>query len=209
MKTAERRQNLKDTLITLAERAIEQHGLAGIKARELAAEAGCSVGAIYNIFADLDDLILTVNDRTLSLIRTELEGSMGTSLAEPRERGAEAAVAYLVRLALGYLHFATAHAQRWRALFDHRLAAGRDLPDWYVEQRQNTFSLIEAPLRLLRPDLEPEQCKLLARSMFSAVHGMVSLGLEEKIGDISVPELEQQITTIVIALGRGLVICPK
>ncbi len=134
---------------------------------------------------------------------------MRSSSPEPREAGAEAAVAQLVRLALGYLHFAAAHSQRWRALFDHRVAAGKDLPDWYVDQRQQTFTLVEEPLRLLQPDLEPQQFKLLARSIFSAVHGVVSLGLEEKVGDISVPELEEQITMIVTALGRGLLICPK
>jgi AcrR family transcriptional regulator len=203
MKTAERRQNLKETLIALAERAIDRHGLPGIRARELAAEAGCSVGAIYNLFADLDDLILAVNERTLGLIEDELAG-IGASPPLGQQEGAAQAIAQMVRLALGYLHFAATHQQRWRALFDHRLAAGKHLPDWYVDRRQRMFAIVEQPLRVLRPGLEPERAVLIARSLFSAVHGVVLLGLEEKIGDISAPELAEQLTMIVSALGQGL-----
>ena len=49
MKTAERKQNLKMALIAAAERAVAARGLAGLKARSLAAEVGCAVGAIYNV----------------------------------------------------------------------------------------------------------------------------------------------------------------
>ncbi len=206
MKTAERRQNLKDTLIALAERSIEEQGIAGIKARDLAAQAGCSLGAIYNVVADLDDLILTVNQRTLAKIEAELAGTAGLSIDSLIEN-APHAITQLVRLALGYLHFAAAHTQRWRALFDHRLPDGKALPDWYVARRQRMFTFVEQPLRVLRPDLSPEQIAMLARSIFSAVHGIVLLGLEEKIGDVSIPELEKQITMIVTALSHGLGIC--
>lgn len=203
MKTAERRQNLKEILIALAERAIARHGLSGIRARELAAEAGCSVGAIYNLFADLDDLILAVNERTLGLIEAELAGIVASSPLGQQE-GTAQAIAQMVRLALGYLRFAAAHQRRWRALFDHRLATGKHLPDWYIDRRQRMFALVEQPLRGLRPGLQPERAVLIARSLFSAVHGVVLLGLEEKIGDISALELEEQLTMIVSALGRGL-----
>ena len=42
------------------------------------------------------------------------------------------------------------------------------------------FVYVEEPLRMLRPTT-PERRALLARSLFSAVHGIVALGLEEKL----------------------------
>ena len=95
----------------------------------------------------------------------------------------------MVRLAQAYLHFAVAHQRRWRALFDHRLPEGDELPRWYLDQQRQIFAFIERPLRVLRPDLTAEQFELLARSLFSAVHGIVALGLEEKLGAISVPRI--------------------
>jgi hypothetical protein len=45
---------------------------------------------------------------------------------------------------------------------------------------------------------------LLARSLFSAAHGLIVLGLEEKLQFIPLPSLREQVATIVTALGYGL-----
>ena len=203
MKTAERRHNLKEALITAAERSIDANGLIGLKARELAAEAGCSVGAIYNVVADLDELVLAVNGRTLAMMEAGLAAA-ATAPVGGQKPGADEAIAFMVRLAQAYLHFAAAHQRRWRALFDHRLPEGGEIPAWYLDQQRQVFAFIERPLRVLQPDLAAEQFELLARSLFSAVHGIVALGLEEKLGAISVRELERQTAAVVTALGNGL-----
>jgi AcrR family transcriptional regulator len=202
MNTTERRNNLKETLIAVAERFIDNNGLAGMKARELAAEAGCSVGAIYNVVADLDELVIAVNGRTLDMMESAFAAAAGTR--EDLQPDADAAIAQMVRLALAYLHFAAAHQRRWRTLFDHRLPPGQELPEWYVDQQRRMFGVIEQALRILQPDLAANRFELLARSLFSAVHGIVALGLEEKLGAISVRDLEDQTTAIVTAIGRGL-----
>jgi AcrR family transcriptional regulator len=195
MKTAERRQNLKEALIAAATRSIEAHGLSSLKARELAAEAGCAVGAIYNVVADLDDLILAVNMRTLDALEARLTAANG------REEGA---IAQLIRLALAYLDFAATHTKRWRAVFEHHMPECRELPAEYLLQQRRLFAYIEQPLRILQPNLSPEASLLLARSLFSAVHGIVLLGLEERLGAISPADLETQIAAILTAFGRGL-----
>src|SRR2546426_7778364 len=64
-KTAERRQELRGALIEAAERAIGKGGLEALRARDLAEEVGCALGAIYNVFPNLDALVFEVNARTL------------------------------------------------------------------------------------------------------------------------------------------------
>ena len=49
IETEIRREDLRNKLIELGEAIIAEHGLSALKARTLAAEAGCSVGAIYHI----------------------------------------------------------------------------------------------------------------------------------------------------------------
>ena len=63
---------------------------------------------------------------------------------------------------------------------------------------------IEQPVAELQPDASPARRALLARSLFSAAHGLVALGLEEKLQFIPLPSLREQVTTIVSALGYGL-----
>jgi AcrR family transcriptional regulator len=203
MVTAERKQILKMALIAAAERAVAAHGLAGLKARSLAAEAGCAVGAIYNVFADLDDLALAVNSRTHAALEEELTAVAGVDPAKTAA-GAERATGRLIHLAVAYLDFAVANTLRWRALFEHRLPEGKPIPDWYLGEQIRLFGYIEQPLRDLLPSMPPDQLTMLARSLFSAVHGIITLGLEEKLGAVSLEELRNQTTLIVSAIVTGL-----
>jgi AcrR family transcriptional regulator len=198
MKTEERRQHLKEALINAAQRRIEIHGLAGLKARDLAAEVGCAVGAIYNVVSDLDDLVLAVNERTLIALEAKLEATMQGS------DNVAAAIKQMVWQAHVYLDFAAAHTKSWRAVFDHNLPQKKVLPDGYSNLQQRLFSFIEQPLRTLQPGLSNKQFALLARSLFSAVHGIVELGLKEKLVVLSLREMKKQLTKVLTALGKGL-----
>src|SRR5438876_1219356 len=72
-KTAlQRRERLKDSLVAAAEATVARQGLRGLRARALAEEVGCAVGAIYNVVKDLDDLVLLVNSRTLAALERDL-----------------------------------------------------------------------------------------------------------------------------------------
>lgn len=188
-----RRDQLRERVLSAAEDAIATKGLAGLKARDIAARAGCALGAIYTVFEDLDELILGVNQRTLA----RLEAALATSEGEDGE-------AELQRLAHAYLGYARDEEPRWRALFEHRLPPEKPLPDWYARDRDRLFGLAEAPLAALSPNEEPTARKLRARTLFSAVHGVVLLGLEEKLAPTSSRTLEAQLREFVATMARGL-----
>jgi AcrR family transcriptional regulator len=192
--TVSRHEKLQTALLGAAERAIATQGLGALRARALAEEVGCAVGAIYTIFPDLDGIILAVNSRTLIQIDTLL-GQAG-DLTDP--------VAHLVWLASSYLDYAAGHRLRWLALFQHVMTAGRSKPDWFTRQQDAAFSHVETPLAQLCPALSEPDRALLARSLFASVHGMVILGLDEKLVPMPLPVLRQQIATIVTATARGL-----
>jgi hypothetical protein len=49
-----------------------------------------------------------------------------------------------------------------------------------------------------------ERLALLARSLFSAVHGVVELGLDEKLQPLPVDVLREQVAAVAAAIGRGM-----
>ena len=188
------KQPLRERLLLSAEKTIAEHGLAGLKARDLAADAGCALGAIYTVFDDLDDLVLRVNGRTLQRLEAALDSAVGDVDA------AEA----LAALARAYLDFARREEPSWRALFEHRLARNAPVPDWYAEQRNRLFGRLDGPLSQLIAGQDASARVGLARTLFSAVHGVVALGLEEKIADTPPQVLDQQLATLVRLLAHGL-----
>jgi AcrR family transcriptional regulator len=189
-KDISRPDRLRERILDAAERTIAEKGLSGLKAREVAQAAGCALGAIYTVFADLDEVILRVGARTLARLEKELSA--------PGEGDA------LERLALAYLGFARREEPSWRALFGHRLPRETPLPEWFATERDRLFTLLEAPLSVLLPDRAAGEVKREARTLFSAVHGIVALGLEEKLGGSARELLDSDLRDFIALISRGL-----
>src|SRR6185369_13134862 len=195
-KARERRAKLREELILAAERSISAGGLAGLKTRDLAREIGCANGAVYNLVEDMDELILRVGSRTLARLDAALTNAESNGAPSPRET--------LVRIAVAYCDFAAENLELWRALFEHRMAPDKQVPEWAVEEQMNLFRHIYHPLAKLFPNWNADELGITARSLFAAVHGMVSLGLEQKLIAVPVAALRDEIATIVKATIKGL-----
>lgn len=190
-----RHRRLREALLAAAERAIAEAGLPGLKARQVAREAGCALGAVYTAFADLDALVLAVNARTLDALDAHLRAAARPE-AEPAAR--------VAALAEAYLDYAARHRPRWAALFEHRMAAGRGQPAWYAEKQAELFRHVEGPVAALRPGLDAAEAACLARTLFSAVHGVVSLGLDGKLAPMPEDALRRELRLVAEAAARGL-----
>ena len=200
MSTEQRRAELRQALLEAAERKIAAEGLKALKARALAAEAGCAIGQIYNVWPDLDSLIIAVNSRTLNDLDAQLMAARVPAAPSP----AAEARAVLLAQADAYVNFARLNAERWRAVFEHRLAGSRPLPAWYREQQARLFAHVDRPLQALLPGLPPAERGALSRSIFSAVHGIAWLGLEELLGPQSHQDLRSQLRLVMGAIVAGL-----
>lgn len=199
-KALERRAKLRESLILAAERRIAAGGLAGLKTRDLARDIGCANGAVYNLVADMDELTLRVGSRTLARLDSSLTEAEAFGPASPRET--------LVRIAVAYCDFAAGNLELWRSLFEHRMAPGKPVPEWAISEQMDLFRHIYRPLAELFPDRTPTELGVTARSLFSAVHGMVLLGLEQKLIAVPIDALRKEIATIVQAMVDGLTAKP-
>src|SRR3954452_20222302 len=196
-KALKRREKLRSDLVLAAERMIAGRGLVGLKTRDLAREIGCANGAVYNLVADVDELILRVGSRTLRRLDQALSTAESAGEPSPRET--------LVRIAIAYCDFAAENLELWRALFEHRMDPDKPLPDWSIDDQLQLFRRVYEPLAALFPKRSREELGLTARSLFSAVHGMVALGLEQKLVAVPLPALRKEIAGLVHAMIDGLI----
>jgi AcrR family transcriptional regulator len=196
-KALERREKLRAALIRAAERTIASRGLAGLKTRDLAREIGCANGAVYNLVADVDELVLRVGSRTLRRLDEALSAAEDAGEPSPQET--------LVRIAIAYCDFAAENLELWRAMFEHRMETDKALPDWSVDDQLQLFRHIYQPLAALFPKRSAEELGITARSLFSAVHGMVALGLEQRLVAVPLPALRKEIAGLVRAMIDGLI----
>jgi AcrR family transcriptional regulator len=187
-KVEARRAVLRDTLIAHAETRIKADGLKNLRARDLAKDAGCALGAIYNVFGDLNDLVLAVNARTFH--------RLGAAVAETLAQAPQNATQQLIVMSHAYHRFAAENFNAWRALFDIERPAGEAAPDWYLAEIGQLFAYIDAPLSVLFPDHDAQKRALLTKALFSSVHGIVLLGLDEASAGVPAAHLDEMISLI-------------
>jgi AcrR family transcriptional regulator len=184
-------------MLETARDIIATKGLRSLKVRDVAEAADCSIGSVYNEFGDFDGLILTVNRETVQALSARL-------VAVPSEDP----IRQLHGLAETYLSFFTEHANLLRSLYEHRMDEDRPFPEDILLMVMRAFALMHDPLFRLMPGVDPAEIALQARMMFSAVHGIIALGLEERMVAVPPEKLRQQLSQFVDTYLAGLGLAP-
>jgi AcrR family transcriptional regulator len=197
----ERRHKQREQLVAAAENMIAAKGLAGLRTRDLAQRIGVANGAVYNLVEDVDDLVLRVGSRTLARLDAALTAVESANGASPVDK--------LSRIAVAYCDFAAENTALWRALFEHRMQPGKDVPEWLIAQQMGLFQHVHGPLVALFPKRSAVEIGVLARSLFSAVHGIVTLGLEQKLVAAPLDVLRGEVARMVRAMVHGIVLEEK
>lgn len=182
------RDELSQMALDATRTIVAHEGVRDLSTRKVAKKIGYSVGTIYNLYENLDDLIVHLNASTLDLL---YEGLRAVSTTGGPER-------QLMRLAGAYIEFTQQNLNLWNSLFDHRLPAGQELPEWYGDKVDRLLALIEDIIAPIFAGYEPRDCHISARVLWSSLHGICSLASSEKldmVADASASQLAEQLVT--------------
>jgi AcrR family transcriptional regulator len=175
---------LRALLLQTARSLIVAKGVRGLTARALAAKIGYAPGTIYNVFADMDALLLAVHGETLAALGSALQQTIATT---------PPGFTRIQALAQTYCRFAETQAPLWLALFatPHR---GR-LPRWYQQQLQALFTLLEEQLRLCLGQGVAES-RRTARLLWACLHGITMLTLDGRLRGIGGSKTDELVTAL-------------
>ena len=168
-------EQLREVILDASIGILQEQGLQGLSAREIARRIDYSPGTLYNIFQNLDDIVLTIEGRML-------DGLSATLDELPAESDPRAQVRALAHVYLGYSH---AHPKLWNLLFEHHLPAGQDVPGWYKSKLDSLLARVENAVRPLLPNASDETVKRSARVLWAGVHGITSLSTADKLVNVS------------------------
>jgi AcrR family transcriptional regulator len=166
------RDEIRRMALDAAEAIVSVEGYKGLSARKVAAAIDYTVGTLYLVFENLDDLVLQVNGRTLDGLFEWLVGRCGQADA-PRDR--------LLALAGAYIAYAEAETPRWNMLFEYVAEKGDTLPDWYLEKLGKVFGLAEAALKPLDHARSEQEFQQAARVLWASVHGICTLKIRQRL----------------------------
>jgi len=163
----------REMALAAAELLVVKEGIAGFSMRKVAQAIGYTVGNLYLLFSNQDDLLAAINERTSDALHTALRDASDT-LKDPRAR--------LRAMGAAYIDFAQRHPYRFRLMFELTLPADL-LPRPTTDQRiKRLFDLVEDNVRPLLPRAKPDQLRAAAAALWSAAHGACQLIVSGKLG---------------------------
>ena len=158
----------RDEALVAAGALLAEHGLKGMKARVIAQRAGLSVGSIYKLFGDIDDLVRELNVltyRDVAVHHREALASAGLDASDVQGR--------LMVLARAYLEFIINNDARWRALLTFNRRNVGEAPRYYTQHEDELFNIITEVLEPAPGLGSPAARDTAARALWAAVHGIV------------------------------------
>lgn len=187
-------EELRELIIDATTAIVQKDGLEGLSAREIAKRVGYSPGTLYNVFENLDDLLLIIEARLLDELAVRLAATDTTG--PPSER--------LRRLVGAYFTFTQERPKLWNLLNEHRMPAGRVVPDWYEEKLDKLLAALDEALAPLLIGSDPTTRQRHARTLWASVHGMTSLSTADKLSHVTGKSGPALIDDLVLTYLAGL-----
>lgn len=176
------RDEIKQMALEVAENLVAENGSTFLTARRIASGIGYTVGSLYLVFTNLDDLTLQVNARTLDRLSLRLDK---TALKNDDPNRC------IVELGRSYIRFAADHPKLWTMIFETRTGDESEIPGWYQERILSLFKGVERQFEKMRPNLKEESIRMAARALWSGVHGICILAQTGKLDVVGIENVER------------------
>lgn len=163
-------EELRQLILDASQSIIGRNGISALSAREIARMIGYSPGTLYNIFDNLDDVLMTLQimlmGRTVDYLNSIPMGP------DPATN--------LQALADAYIDFALANRRMWNLFLAHSLPAQATLPTPYPEQVDGLVNIVTGALQPLTEGSSKARVDTLARVLWAGLHGIAAVAATEK-----------------------------
>jgi len=187
-------EELRGLILRAAEELITEGGLSNLSAREIAKRIGYSPGTIYNVFENLDDVMLNTQFRLLDALDAHLAQVVPDT--DP--------LGHVKRLAHAYLDFTHDNPKLWNTLFEHHMPPGSTMPDWYRDKLESLMTRVEDALAPLIEPEDPQAQQRAARVLWAGVHGISSLSTADKLSNVTADSARILVDDLVTAFLNGI-----
>lgn len=166
--------DLKNALIQAGLAVLAEDGAEGLSLRKVASRAGVSHSAPYAHFTDKQALIAAISTEGFRRLQDALDAAGAAAGNDPAER--------LVEVAWAYARFAMENRDWFKVMFSGLLENQRAYPDFVAVSHENFARFEQQVAEYQRAGVvRPGPTDVTALSVWSLVHGFVSLLLEQQI----------------------------
>lgn len=196
-----RKEETRRKIIDIGHELIAAGGSESLQARVIAKSAGISVGSIYNLVGDMDELHRLVNAELLD----ELGIVGGDTVAKMNKENVTDLRERLLELSYAYFDFVQRNQKKWTALLAfNRGTTSAETPDWYMVRLEMLFDIIADNLKQTSLGNDSERRQVAARALWSSVHGIVTNSFVGRNDHILRETTMAQIDLLISVFVKGL-----
>lgn len=166
------RDEIREMAIAAAAKVVETEGFQSLTARKVAGEIGYTVGTLYHVFRNFDDLVIHLNAQTIDEMAALIQRQTR------KKRNPEVRIRAMAEC---YVQYATDHPDRWRLVFEHQAPRGLPTPVQMKERRDVLFDMVAENLQALSPGQKTQDIDHTATALWSGIHGICILALTGKL----------------------------
>lgn len=175
---------------------VAESGLKSLTTRKIAGRIGYTVGTLYQLFDDADDLVEQMNTETLAGLYAACKTvDLSTDPASS-----------LKALAENYIRYTRLVPLLWASVFEHRLPRDRSNSQEYLTALFNLIGLIEQAISPFFEDGQERQRTHHARLLWASFYGIDSLFITGNLSEEeTVDELVETLIEVHLAGLRAIV----
>jgi AcrR family transcriptional regulator len=186
-------EQIQEMILVTAKNIVSEQGIQALTVRKIALDIGYTVGSVYMVFANMQELVMHIKANTVEEITAKLHNVSAELSIEQK----------ILAMAGIYHQFAAENFNRWSLIFDSDSQVKNDIPNWYREKVESLFVPIEAAFKRLNPDSSFEQQAQAARTLMSAVHGVCLLALNGNLGKAGIENSAMAVHLLVDSFVQG------
>ena len=188
------REELLDLALSAARQIVEEDGVPALTARKVADRMGYSPGTLYNLFDNIDDLVVRVNGATLDELFGALRDAPVTG--DPTED--------VLSLSARYLTFLDRNGNLCELLFDYTNAQNYELPDWYRQKIRQGLEILGQALSPIFAEGQINEISESARTLWASLQGICSLSKNGKLDVVGGQSRDAMTQSLVTHFVTGL-----
>lgn len=185
---------LSKMIIEAAYELMEKEGYTNISTRKIAAQIGYTVGTLYNIYKNLDDIFVHINARTIEKLHSTLNKALDSSKSKDSVRA----------LAHAYIQFSKDNFNLWSMLFEYRFPPEHVMPKWYMEKINSLYLIVGKSISQLAPRMDEAQLKSVIMVLWAGIHGICALSIKGKLDRAGSESAQALVENFIDNYMRGL-----
>ena len=163
-------EQLSKMILDSAGKLLATEGCQKVSTRKIADSIGYSVGTLYNIFQNLDDIYINLNGRTIDKMILLINKALLNKKTSP-----------IKSIAYAYIKFSCEEFNSWSLLFEYRFADNIVLPKWYEDKIKTLHDIVLQPLKNILAIDNEEILNQYISVLWSGIHGICVLTSNGKL----------------------------